>query len=166
MVYWFHPLLWAAYILLCRDIECACDEKVVSCMDDTEKKGYSYALIACSAHRRMILACPVAFGEVGIRERIKGVLHYKKPAFWIIATSVALCLVTAVCFLTNPKPCPHSYTDKITHDASCTQTGIRTFTCQLCRYCYTEPIAVLPHSYQEGPVLLEPSCTQLGSQEL
>lgn len=102
-VYWFHPLLWIAYIMLCRDIEYACDERVVKRYDVEERKAYSTALLSCSVRRFRIAACPVAFGEVGVRQRIKGVLHYKKPAFWVLLAA-ALCLViVAVCFLTNPK---------------------------------------------------------------
>ena len=102
-VYWFNPLVWVAYILLCRDIEAACDEKVISDMAMTEKKAYANALVSCSMQRRLILACPLAFGEVGVKERVKGVLNYKKPAFWIIVAALFACVVIAVCFLTNPK---------------------------------------------------------------
>ena len=79
-VYWFHPLLWVAYILLCRDIELACDERVIKNMESSEKASYSEALLACSMPRRMISACPLAFGEVGVKKRIKAILHYKKHA--------------------------------------------------------------------------------------
>lgn len=101
-LHWFNPLLWVAYILLCRDIEKACDEKVIRDMDDESKKGYSETLVACSVHRRAVLACPLAFGEVGVKDRIKSVLHYKKPAFWIILVAVVALVVTGVCFLTDP----------------------------------------------------------------
>ena len=101
-VYWFNPLCWIAYILLCRDIEMACDEKVIRDMDKDDMAAYSQALLDCSFPRKRIAACPLAFGEVGVKERIKGVLNYKKPAFWIIVVAVAACVVTGVCFLTNP----------------------------------------------------------------
>ncbi len=101
--YWFNPLLWAAYALLCRDIEAACDEKVIKEMPADAKKSYSEALLACSLHRRRIMACPLAFGEVGVKERIKMVLNYKKPAFWIIVVAFVATLVLSVCFLTNPR---------------------------------------------------------------
>ena len=101
-VYWFNPLLWLAYTLLCRDIELACDERVLRGMDAGQVKDYSSALLACSVPRRMIAACPLAFGEVGVGERVKNALRYKKPAFWVVAVSVAVCVVVAVCFLTNP----------------------------------------------------------------
>ena len=101
-VYWFNPLLWLAYTLLCRDIELACDERVLRGMDAGQIKDYSSALLACSVPRRMLAACPLAFGEVGVGARVKNALRYKKPAFWVVAASVAVCVVVAVCFLTNP----------------------------------------------------------------
>ena len=101
-VYWFNPLIWIAYILLCRDIEMACDEKVVRDMGIQEKKQYSEALLSYSTTYRMISACPLAFGEVGVKERVKAVLNYKKPVFWVITVSVFICAVLAVCFLTDP----------------------------------------------------------------
>ena len=102
-VYWFNPLLWLAYILLCRDIELACDEKVIRDMGNRQKKAYSEALLSCSVTRRQIAACPLAFGEVGVKERVKTVLNYKKPAFWIVVFAVLALIVTAVCFLTDPR---------------------------------------------------------------
>ena len=102
-VYWFNPLLWLAYTLLCRDIELACDERVLRGMDAGQVKDYSSALLACSVPRRMLAACPLAFGEVGVGARVKNALRYKKPAFWVVAASVTVCVVVAVCFLTNPE---------------------------------------------------------------
>ena len=102
-IYWFNPILWVAYILLCRDIELACDEKVIRDMGTEIKKPYSEALINCSVPRRMVAACPLAFGEIGVKERVKFVLNYKKPAFWISAAAIVICIAAAVCFLTNPK---------------------------------------------------------------
>ena len=101
-VYWFNPMMWIAYILLCRDIELACDEKVIKYMGIEIKKPYSDALINCSVPRKALAACPLAFGEVGVKNRIKSVLSYKKPAFWLIIASAVVCAVVAVCFLTNP----------------------------------------------------------------
>ncbi len=101
-VHWFNPLVWVAYWLFCRDIETACDERVVRSMGVEDKKAYSMALLMCSQGRRMVLACPVAFGEVGVKSRIKAVLHYKKPGFWIVLAAVLACIVVAVCFLTDP----------------------------------------------------------------
>lgn len=103
-VYWFHPLCWVAYILLCRDIETACDEKVIRDMDHASKAAYSQALLDCSMQRKTITACPLAFGEAGVKQRVKGILNYKKPAFWIILIAVVVCVVIAVCLLTDPRP--------------------------------------------------------------
>lgn len=102
-VYWFNPLVWAAYILLCKDIERACDEKVVSQMSEEGRREYATALLECAVNRRRIAACPLAFGETGLKERIKGIMSYKKPAFWVIILAVIACIAAAVCFLTNPK---------------------------------------------------------------
>ena len=101
-VYWFNPVLWLAYTLLCRDIELACDERVIRTMDESAVKTYSTVLLACSIPRKAVITCPLAFGEVGVKERVRNALHYKKPAFWVVAASVAVCVVVAVCFLTNP----------------------------------------------------------------
>lgn len=101
-IYWFHPLLWLAYILLCRDIELACDERVIREMDLEEKKAYSEALLSCSFPRRMIAVCPLAFGEVSVRERVRSVLYYKQPGLRIMLISLFLCVILAICFLTNP----------------------------------------------------------------
>ncbi len=101
-VHWFNPVIWLAYILLCRDIELACDEKVIRKMEVGEKKAYSQALLACSVSRHRIAACPLAFGEVGVGERVKSVLNYKKPTFWIILIAMIALVVGAVCFLTDP----------------------------------------------------------------
>ena len=102
-VYWFNPVLWLAYALLCRDIELACDERVIRTMDESAVKTYSTVLLACSMPRKAAITCPLAFGEVGVKERVRNALHYKKPAFWVVAASVAVCVVVAVCFLTNPE---------------------------------------------------------------
>ena len=101
-IYWFNPLLWVAYVLLCRDIELACDEKVIRQLGGEEKKAYSTALLQCSVPRRLIAACPLAFGEVGVKARIRSVLNYRKPAFWLVAAAAVACLAAAVCFLTDP----------------------------------------------------------------
>lgn len=102
-VYWFNPLVWIAYILLCRDIEAACDEKVIAQMDGNTRKEYASALLGCAVNRRRIAACPLAFGEVSVKNRIKSVMSYKKPAFWVIILAVVACIAAAVCFLTNPE---------------------------------------------------------------
>ena len=102
-IYWFNPLMWLAYVLLCRDIELACDEKVIKKLGNEQRADYTQALVACSVNRRMIAACPLAFGEVGVKERVKSVMNYKKPAFWVVILAVIACVIVAVCFLTNPK---------------------------------------------------------------
>lgn len=102
-VYWFNPLLWLAYALLCRDIELACDERVIRTMDKSAVKTYSTVLLACSMPHKAVISCPLAFGEVGVKERVRNALHYKKPAFWIVAASAIVCIAVAVCFLTNPE---------------------------------------------------------------
>ena len=103
-VYWFNPLMWVAYILLCRDIELACDEKVIAQLGNEQRADYTQALVACSVNRRMIAACPLAFGEVGVKDRVKSILNYRKPTFWVIVTALVLSAVVAVCFLTDPNP--------------------------------------------------------------
>ncbi len=103
-VYWFNPLMWLAYVLLCRDIELACDEKVIKELGSEQRADYTQALLSCSVNRRMIAACPLAFGEVGVKARVRSVMNYKKPAFWIIIAALLACAAVAVCFLTNPKP--------------------------------------------------------------
>lgn len=102
-VYWFNPLVWAAYILLCRDIEMACDERVIRNFDLKKKKAYSDALLSCSISHRAVTACPLAFGEVGVKQRVSSVLNYKKPAFGIVIVAVVVCGAVAAGFLTNPK---------------------------------------------------------------
>lgn len=102
-IHWFNPLMWLAYVLLCRDIELACDEKVIKELGNEQRADYMQTLVACSVNRRMIAACPLAFGEVGVKERVKSVMNYKKPAFWVIIIAVIICVGVAACFLTNPK---------------------------------------------------------------
>ena len=102
-VYWFNPVMWAAYILFCRDIELACDERVIKDMNAEDKAAYSSALLSCSIPRKAISACPLAFGEVGVKQRIKSVLNYKKPTFWIVVAAIVTIVAVAVCFLTDPK---------------------------------------------------------------
>lgn len=103
VLHWMNPLMWAAYLLFSRDIEMACDERVIRTCDMAWKKAYSRALVSCSTGQRMILACPLAFGEVGVRKRVKTILHYKKPAFWLLLAALSACILAAFCFLTNPR---------------------------------------------------------------
>lgn len=102
-LHWFNPLVWVAYILFCRDIELACDERVVKGLDGAARADYSQALLSCAAPKRAVAACPLAFGEGNIKTRVKSALHYKKPAFWVAAAAVLAVVIMAVCFLTNPK---------------------------------------------------------------
>ena len=102
-LHWFNPLVWVAYILFCRDIELACDERVVKGLDGAARADYSQALLSCAAPKRAVAACPLAFGEGNIKTRVKSALHYKKPAFWVAAAAVLAVVIVAVCFLTNPK---------------------------------------------------------------
>lgn len=101
-VYWFNPLCWIAYLLLCRDIETACDQKVIRSLNRNGIADYSQALLECSLPRRQVTACPLAFGEVGVKQRVKNVLNYKKPALWIVLIALLLCAGIALCLLTNP----------------------------------------------------------------
>lgn len=115
-VYWFNPVMWLAYIFLCKDIELACDEKVIKELDKDSKKEYSNALINCSSQRRLISACPLAFGETGVKNRIKSVLSYKKPAFWIIVVALVLCMAVAVGFMTVPPENEKSQNNTVQED--------------------------------------------------
>ncbi len=107
-VYWFHPLMWVGYCMFCRDIELACDEKVIRNLEKDGIADYSEALLKFSVSKKAGIACPIAFGEVGVKERVKSVLTYKKPAFWIIIVAFIACVAVAVCFLTNPKGIGHN----------------------------------------------------------
>lgn len=164
-LHWFNPLLWVSYILLCRDIEQACDDKVIKTMDATEKQHYSEALLACSQSPRLVSACPVAFGEVGVKTRIRGILNYKKPAFWVLLVSLLAVTVAMVCFLTDPIPCQHTYEGVITTASTCTATGVQSNTCSLCHHSYTEQVPMAEHTYGEGKVAIPSTCTQAGTME-
>lgn len=102
-VYWFQPLCWAAYVLMCEDIEYACDEKVIKGETESARADYCKALLTCSMPRKMIAACPVAFGENGVKGRVKNITNYKKPTFWISSISIVIVVIVAVCFATSPK---------------------------------------------------------------
>lgn len=102
-VYWFHPLVWAAYTLFCRDLELACDEKAAGSLDLNGRKAYAHALLACSLQRKTVFSYPLAFGEVGVRERVNSILQYRKPAGWLVAAVVLVCVAVVVFFLTDPK---------------------------------------------------------------
>lgn len=164
-VYWYNPVLWAAYLLLCRDVEFACDEKVIKTMDAGAKKAYSQTLADSKCNRRTIMTCPLAFGEVGVKTRIKAVLHYKKPTVWIIGAAVIATIVLMVCFLTDPLPCNHVYNSEITLKATCTEIGVETFQCNNCPYSYTEPILPTSHLFLHTKILQEADCLHKGLAE-
>lgn len=100
-VYWFHPLGWAAFLLFCRDLELACDEKVIRDFSMPEKKAYAGALLSCSFRKKVSIAYLLAFGEVGVKKRVKSILNYKKPGFWVVSVSLAACIVIGIGFLTT-----------------------------------------------------------------
>ena len=114
MVHWFNPLVWISYILMCRDIEIACDERVIADKDTEYKKQYATTLLNCSSDRNYVTACPLAFGEVGVKQRIKAVLNYKKPAFWVVIVAVVVCVATAAGFMTSPKSNENNGTSDVT----------------------------------------------------
>ncbi len=101
-VYWFNPLVWLAYILFCRDLETACDEAVVKNFDMDKRKAYATALLDCCSMPRLAPICPVAFGEVSIKSRIRNALTYRRPVAIAVLLSLVLCLLVGLCFLTTP----------------------------------------------------------------
>ena len=101
-VFWFDPLMWVAYSMICKDIEFACDESVIHRYSLPEKKAYSQALLACSANRKLVLACPIAFGETAVVGRIRNVLSHKKPGFWIMLVSALVLIFCTIGFFTIP----------------------------------------------------------------
>lgn len=100
-IYWFNPLSWIAFILFCKDIELACDEKVIKNMSAAEKKEYSESLLSCSFKKRIAIVYPLAFGELGVKQRVKSILSYKKPTFAVLFLSFLAVIVIGICFLTN-----------------------------------------------------------------
>lgn len=162
-IYWFNPLLWLGYILLCRDIESACDEKVIKGTDKDFRLQYMEALLACSLHRRMILTCPVAFGEVSVKDRIKGIARYKRPTLWLTLASLLLCGLVTVCFLTTPRACAHAYTQEVTLAPTCTSQGIQIRQCTDCGHKVREQLPLAPHTPGELVTTKEPNCTYTGA---
>ncbi|MDE7326377.1 MAG: M56 family metallopeptidase [Lachnospiraceae bacterium] len=102
-LYWFQPLCWVAYLLLCRDIEFACDERVIRKFGRQERADYSQALLILGVSRPGVHICPLAFGEIGVKTRVRNVLNYRKPVFWVVGVAVTAFIIMAVCFLTNPE---------------------------------------------------------------
>lgn len=165
-VHWFNPLCWIAYGLLCRDIELACDEKVVRQMDFAGKKRYSTALLACSTGRRLVTICPLAFGEIGVKERVANVLKYKKPAFGVVVAAVIACAGVMVCFATNPASAENSICLQSTHSTPQTAffsldlaEGVQGTILAECwengRCVSTEPVS-LNHAAQQIQLSLDP----------
>lgn len=101
-IYWFQPLCWISYLLFCKDIELACDEKVTKHKDKEWKAAYCQALLDCNTKKRIIAVCPIAFGELSVKDRVTSILHYKKPSFWAIVIAIFLAIIIAFCFMTNP----------------------------------------------------------------
>ena len=135
-VYWFHPLCWVAYALFCRDIEIACDQKVIRHMNRNSIAAYSQALLDCSFPRRRMIAYPLAFGEIGVKERVKSILNYKRPSFWLIFISAAVCAAVAVCFFTNPvTPQAEEWSDS--HSATLSEVKTKVAFCN-----YTDVTAI------------------------
>ncbi len=151
-LYWINPVMWIAYILLCKDIELACDEKVIKELGIDIKKQYSQALINCSAPRKVIAACPLAFGEVGVKDRIKTVLSYKKPAFWVIIVAVILSIAVAICFMTNPI--------SVNYDRIMAEKGFTITAQERVMICLSIPLDKLPadlsrkHSFSKNNIVL------------
>lgn len=161
-IHWFNPLMWVAYTLLCRDIERACDERVLAHIGDAGKAAYARALLECSTHRRQILTCPVAFGEVSVASRVKSALSYKKPAFWVIVAALVVCAGVTVAFLTVPKPCSHDYVTQLSVSPSCTHQGQEMHTCKKCEHVYATFVNTLPHTPGETKVIEDPTCSHEG----
>ena len=170
--HWFNPVMWAAYVLLCRDIEFACDEKVISKFGSEIKKQYSEALVNCSVSKRMVSACPVAFGETSIKVRIKNVLNYKKPTFWAIVACLVVSIVLTACFITDPrkvsasaggfekrKERTHEYTALVIKDATCTENGETSYICVRCGESYRAEVRARGHAY-ESEVTSEAVCNR------
>lgn len=122
-IHWFQPFVWVAYLLFCNDLELACDESAVKKLNPQERKDYSYALLSCSMQRRLVTVCPLAFGEAGVKKRVKEILNYKKPTFWVVLAAVVVCVIVAVCFLTNPKQ-GTTTTILLTNEAGKSENGV------------------------------------------
>ncbi len=121
-IYWFNPLNWVAFILFCRDIELACDEKVIKNLSVSEKKAYSESLLSCSFKKRIAIVYPLGFGEVGVKQRVKNILSYKKPTFWTLILSFLVLIGCGICFLTDSV---QEYRVTLSTDISSTQIQIQ-----------------------------------------
>ena len=177
-IHWYNPLVWLGYGLLCRDIEIACDERVIRDMDLEQRKAYSFALLNCAKRLSGFMACPVAFGEVSLKQRVKNLLSYRRPGTMITVIAVVLVILVAVCFLTTPvndvveQPGETTATDEneihvyddgvIVTEASCAEPGVREYTCTVCGNKKTESIPKLSHVYDEGVESQAASCSETG----
>lgn len=164
-IHWFNPLVWLSFWLMCRDIEEACDEKVIRNLDLEKRKHYSMALLNSGKRLSGFLSYPVSFGEVDLKHRIKSVLSYRKPSLWITMGAVTMAVAIGVCFMTNPvnaNECVHDFDSEITAEATCVKEGVRTDTCDLCKYSCEVSVPATGHRYEDGIVTLEASCTAEG----
>ena len=170
-LHWFNPLMWLGYVLLCGDIELACDEKVIKEFNNEQKADYSEALLSCSVNRRMIAACPLAFGEIGVKTRVKSVLNYKKPTFWIVIVAVIACLVLVVCFLTNPVRNPQAQNSNSTNENASesdtnpseeenTENKSDSYNTDESNKEFVEPTAIVFPESEESHLFLEPYYVQ------
>lgn len=166
-IHWFNPLVWLGYVLMCRDIETACDEKVIEDLTLSQRKEYSLALLNRGKRLSGLLSYSVAFGEVNLKHRIQGVLNYRKPGLWVTCGAVTVAVTIAVCFMTNPvdqQNCVHEFDSVVTVQASCLKAGVRTDTCKRCDYSRTEEVPAISHRYDAGTVIQEASCTAEGKR--
>lgn len=116
-VYWFHPLVWLAFVLLSRDMEMSCDERVIKALSDEQKSGYSSALLHLAVRRPILAGSPLAFGESGAKGRIKNILNYRKPSFWVVLIAAVAATVVGVCLLANPSDrSPYKWAKSLTVD--------------------------------------------------
>ncbi|MBE6738548.1 MAG: M56 family metallopeptidase [Ruminococcaceae bacterium] len=164
-VHWFNPLMWVSYILLCRDIELACDEKVLKSLGTDSKKHYSQTLLTFSTERKLVSACPLAFGEVGVKQRIKNILNYKKPAFWVILLSLLLCLAIGLCFLTNPVSDKENNNTTETTDTDADEINIlskdHSYILKATELIYNNPVFNYIQDVGEAPTYRLVNCSQL-----
>lgn len=181
-VYWFNPFLWIAYFLLCRDIEVACDERVAKKLSDDDRRRYAAALLKCGTERRSLVGCPLAFGEIGVRQRIFSIIGYKKPMIWVVVISLILCAVAAVCLLTVPQTAvAQGLLDDVQNATTSTTTPTTTVSStETTTTAATEQTTVPPttvsthtsttgdahtHVYGEWRIILAPTCEATGSKE-
>ena len=165
-IHWFNPLVWLGFCMMCRDIEAACDEKVIAKLDLEQRKDYSMALLNSGKRMAGFLGYPVSFGEVHLKYRIKRVLNYRKPGLWATLGAVTLTGVIAICFMTNPEAqaaCVHEFDSAVTSAPTCLEAGVQTDTCKLCGYSRSVPVSATGHRFDDGTITLEATCTAEGT---